>query len=168
MRIVKYEPVYAALRQIDGLDFDNRGKVFVATVMSTANQNPSPKVISAIYKQALIRAKADASRHKRQVTTADIIRQSYEVRKEKWGLKSRYTEECRLALDWQKFEDVMNKIHKEREKHLKKTAELRNSLKEMTPFSPVSTLVVHKPEKIKIAKIPPQMIKKVKEKRTRG
>ena len=168
MRIVKYEPVYAALRQIDGLDFDKRGKVFLSTVMSAANQNPSPKVISTIYKQALIRAKADASKHKRKVTTADIIRQSYEVRKERWGLKSRYTEECRLALDWQKFEDVMSKIHREREKHLKKTAELRNSLKEIIPFSPVSTLVVHKPEKIKIAKIPPQVIKNVKEKKGRG
>lgn len=168
MRIVKYEPVYAALRQIDGLDFDKRGKVFLSTVMSAANQNPSPKVISTIYKQALIRAKADASKHKRKVTTADIIRQSYEVRKERWGLKSRYTEECRLALDWQKFEDVMSKIHREREKHLKKTAELRNSLKEMTPFSPVSTLVVHKPEKIKITKIPPQVIKNVKVKKGRG
>lgn len=167
MRIVKYEPVYEALRQIDGLDFDKRGKVFLGTVMSAANQSPSPKVISAIYKQALARAKAEASKHKRQVTTADIIKQSYEVRKEKWGLKSRYTEECRLALDWQKFEDVMGKIHKEREKHLKKTAELRNSLKEMTPFTPVSTLVAHKPEKIKIAKIPPQMMKKVKEKKGR-
>lgn len=168
MRIVKYEPVYEALRQIDGLDFDKRGKVFLGTVMSAANQSPSPKVISAIYKQALARAKADASRHKRKVTTADIIKQSYEVRKEKWGLRSRYTEECRLALDWQKFEDVMGKIHQEREKHLRKTAELRNFLKEMTPFTPVSTLVAHQPEKIKISKLSPQLMKKVKDKKSRG
>ncbi len=167
MRIVKYEPVYAALRQIEGLDFDKRGKVFLATVMSAANQNPSPKVISNIYTQALARAKAKASKNKGKVATADIILQSYEVRKEKWGLKSRYNEECRLALDWLKFEDVMNKIHQEREKHQKKTAELRKPLKEMTKFRPVSTLVAKQPEKIVLPNMSSQLVKSAKERKGR-
>lgn len=120
MRIVKYEPVYAALREIPELDFDNRGEVFLATVMSAANQNPSPKVIAGIYGKALTRAKAEAGRQKRGVTTADIIQKSYEVRKERWGLATRYKEECRLALDWLRFEEAMNSIKLARAKHEKK------------------------------------------------
>lgn len=165
MRIVKYEPVYAALRKIPDLDFDNRGKAFLATVMSAANQNPSPKVISGIYGEALKRAKAAAAKQKRDVTTADIIEKSYDVRKERWGLASRYKEECRLALDWQKFEDFRNELKKAHLEYEKKAAEIRKTLKPMTPFSPVSHLA--STPKTQSLKISPQLMNKVKEKRTR-
>ena len=96
--------------------------------MSAANQNPSPKVIAGIYEKALTRARAEAGTQKRSVTTADIIQKSYEVRKERWGLATRYKEECRLALDWLRFEEAMNSIKLARAKHEKKAAELRNAM----------------------------------------
>lgn len=167
MRIVKYEPVYAALREIPGLDFDNRGEVFLATVMSAANQNPSPKVIAGIYGKALTRAKAEAGRQKRGVATADIIQKSYEVRKERWGLATRYKEECRLALDWLRFEEAMNSIKLARAKHEKKAAELRNAMKPLVPFAPVSSLAVAQKPHPQALKMPPQLIRAAKVKKGR-
>ena len=167
MRIVKYEPVYAALREIPELDFDNRGEVFLATVMSAANQNPSPKVIAGIYGKALTRAKAEAGRQKRGVTTADIIQKSYEVRKERWGLATRYKEECRLALDWLRFEEAMNSIKLARAKHEKKAAELRNAMKPLVPFAPVSSLAVAPKPHPQALKMSPQLIKAAKGKKGR-
>lgn len=160
MRIVKYEPVYAALRKIPELDFDNRGEAFLATIMSAANQNPSPKVIAGIYGKALIRAKAEAGREKRGVTTEDIIKKSYEVRKERWGLATRYKEECRLALDWLRFEEAMNSIKQARAKHVNKMSDLRNAIKPLVPFAPVSSLAIAQNQHyLQTLKMPPQLIK---------
>ena len=167
MRIVKYEPVYAALRKIPDLDFDNRGKVFLATVMSAANQNSTPKVIAGIYDEALKRAKVAAAKQKRNVTTADIIEKSYDVRKEKWKLDNRYKEECRLALDWQKYEEVMTTIKLAREEYQKTSAKLRETLKRERPPAPISSLSVIKSPISKFIKISPQTVKRVIEKKGR-
>ena len=144
MRIVKYEPVYASLRKIPELDFDTRGKVFLATVMSATNQNPLPKVIAGIYETALHRAKAQAAKQKRNVTTADIIKNSYDVRKEKWGLANRYKEECRLALDWLNFEETMERIRKAKAKHAKKRAEHQSVIKQQPHFAQINSLATPK------------------------
>lgn len=108
------------------------------------------------------------SRHaKRSVTTADIIQKSYEVRKERWGLATRYKEECRLALDWLRFEEAMNSIKLARAKHEKKAAELRNAMKPLVPFAPVSSLAVAQKPHPQALKMPPQLIRAAKVKKGR-
>lgn len=167
MRIVKYEPVYAALKEIPELDFENRGEVFLATVMSTANQSPSPKIIAGIYTKALTKAKIEADRQKRSVTTADIIKNSYTVRQEKWGQATRYKEECRLALDWLRFEEAMNDIKLAKTKHAKKAAELLNKTKPLISFAPVSPLSVAQRLQPQAQEIQQQLIKAAKSKKGR-
>lgn len=161
MRVAKYEPVYEALRNIPELDFDTRGETFRATVMSATNQNSIPKVIAKIYSDALKQAQATAANQKRDVTTADIIKASYEIRTKRWGLAGRYKEECRLALDWLKFEEKRQQIKLQAKIKQEKYNNRLKTIRPVMPFQPVSNLETK--QKIEVPQWPlsPEIQKKI-------
>lgn len=128
MHDVKYKKVFDALRKIPDLDFDKRGEVFKGSVMSAINQNSRPSVICSIFTKALSAAKAKANKEKREVTTADIIKFSYDARKERWGLGDRYKEENRLCQDLLVFEQTMNNLRVAKREQDEKVKKLSSGL----------------------------------------
>lgn len=128
MHDVKYKKVFDALRKIPDLDFDKRGEVFKGSVMSAINQNSRPSVICSIFSKALSAAKAKANKEKREVTTADIIKFSYDARKERWGLGDRYKEENRLCQDLLVFEQTMNNLRAAKREQDEKVKKLSSGL----------------------------------------
>lgn len=112
MQDVKYKPVFDALRQVPGLDFDKRNEVFHGSVMTAINQNSSPNVIVGIFSEALKKAQEVAKKEDREASTQDIIKYSYLIRTQKWGLnlKGRYQEENRLCQDLLAFKLKMEEI----------------------------------------------------------
>ena len=61
----------------------------------------------------------------------------------------------------------MNSIKLARAKHEKKAAELRNAMKPLVPFAPVSSLAVAQKPHLQALKMPPQLIKAAKGKKGR-
>lgn len=160
MHDVKYKKVFDALRQIPDLDFDNRGEVFKGSVMSAINQNSKPSVICDIFSKALNAAKAVANKEKREVSTADIIKYSYDARKARWGLAARYKEENRLCQDALVFEQTMQRINlaqKAKDEEVKKmTGELK--IPSMTVLTEITAMKADALS-VKIKPIVPEIIK---------
>lgn len=123
MQVALYDKVFNKLRKIEGLDIDNRGEAFRGSVMSAINQNHDPRVINNIFNTAFNSAKAIARKENREILTEDIIKFSYDIRRNKWErLATRYTEENRLCQDFLAFEKAVNErkmAEIKRDKYLK-------------------------------------------------
>lgn len=139
MDICKYQPVYEALRQIPDLEFDKRSKVFIGTVKSAANQNPTPSVIAKLYREAVMQAKLKAAKENKPLDEADIIAFSYKARQQRWGLAQRYKEENRLAQDWYKYVDRVRKIELARAERAEKMLKLTDKIELAQGISSLSS-----------------------------
>lgn len=130
MQVALYDKVFNKLRQIEGLDIDNRGEAFRGSVMSAINQNHDPMVINSIFNTAFNSAKAVARKENHEVLTEDIIKFSYDIRRSKWKrVATRYTEENRLCQDFLAFEKAVNErkmAEVKRDKYIKEASKALN------------------------------------------